>query len=348
MNFMFTIPTKKIILLGQSEEDFNKRIAFIHQRLQCELSYDKTDLYPFNSPVMQGGYTSNLFMFIDNLNIRVNDSINKLQKCLINNDLESLGIFIVGIYNRCARAIRNFGLVININEYCIHEDERFVRILDDWQGQFYDETNGWKTITGNEGKKPNKLDFCRNFSSNIDGELYLNKWQDVENAIINDLSIPPEKEFLVNSLEQLKFKNLRSSLLESVIGLEIVLSNYLMVYLTICRKLDSKIVKEFLRPHLELRDRITVMLDLTFYKGFLDRIDLNKVKLVIKWRNEIMHNGGHLPPSISETDITNNILEVLNLVYYLGIETKYIKDNGHARSPFPLARTLDDIIRQSE
>ncbi|MBI1951433.1 MAG: hypothetical protein HYS34_08740 [Acidobacteria bacterium] len=78
------------------------------------------------------------------------------------------------------------------------------------------------------------------------GEIKMAFWTDVSEAL-EDLRDPPppEQEFLMNATAHRRDKNYRLAVMESVISLEIVLTEYVTNYLTVHKKVPKKRVANF-------------------------------------------------------------------------------------------------------
>jgi hypothetical protein len=165
------------------------------------------------------------------------------------------------------------------------------------------------------GKSP--LEYLRVQDSMNVPNLNVRAWPDIEEALQDNSDPPPEKEFFINAIEFLGVRNFRMALLESIICLEIVLSQYLRAYLSIRKSLSTKRINDFLTPGMGLTARLTGLLDLTLSPEDLSDIDVNKIIQAVKWRNEIVHQTGRLPQNVKEEALRDSIGEVLGLVLRL-------------------------------
>jgi len=127
-------------------------------------------------------------------------------------------------------------------------------------------------------------------------------------------------------------KNFRLALMESIIGLEIVLTRYLTEYLRVYKGFSKKRIEDFISRELTLSLRLAGLLDLTLPQTDLQVIDFDKVRLAVTWRNRVTHRTGHLPQGIPESIIIGNILEVLKLTHILGNRAQQISASSEIKA----------------
>lgn len=221
------------------------------------------------------------------------------------------------ISNRIIRNLRNFGLVTNSNEiYDLDNDVRFY--LLNWNVQISVDDIKWESLLIKTDGILSQLAMLRIPDYGIKRELLLaGYWPDIEEAIQDDLEPPPEQEFLANTYEHLSKNNFRLALVESIISLEIVLSQFLEAYLKLNFNFPNRRVKKFLNPDLGLTSRISGLLDLTLEKDEIAKIDINNILKAIEWRNHIIHKTGHLPVNLEGKIIKTKIGNVIELTYLL-------------------------------
>ncbi len=234
-----------------------------------------------------------------------------------------LVVFIREIAARICRAIRYYGYVLAI------PDVPRQRILD------VDDANAdlhwWGTEVSSDGSEWDKVIPTRSSPSLLSAILSLkhpvgfgfvgspqipmSTWPDVVEAL-EDHRDPPaaEQEFVMNATDHLQGKNYRLAVIESVIGLEIVLTEYLTNYLKVFSHLRKARIKKFLSPEIGLTARLSALLNLTLHQSYLDKIEFDKVFAVVGWRNGIVHKTGRLPEWPSNETLHDNIVAVLNLV----------------------------------
>lgn len=228
---------------------------------------------------------------------------------------------IVRIINKSLQAIRNFGIMphvqmfnpdISYTDYYLSSLN--VKLLDD-EGEHYISQS--KNLLGEIWAR-------RALPSTSEtppaSDLHVFRWPDIEEALQDQSEPPPEKEFFTNAVEFLRIRNFRMALLEAVICLEIVLTQYLQylkTYLSIRKTVPNSRIKKFLSPQMGLSIRLSGLLDLTLTKDDLKDIDLNKVIHVVEWRNSIVHRTGRLPKYLTEEELRNGISNVLTLALLL-------------------------------
>jgi len=153
------------------------------------------------------------------------------------------------------------------------------------------------------------------FSQRAELKVFL--WPDIVEALEDDKEPPPEQEFVTNSIGHLRQKNFRLAVLESIICLEIVLTQFLLQYLTVSVGVPARRVKQFLSPEIGVTARLSALLNLTLHESYLEDVDLDKVMKVVQWRNEVVHKTGRLPVGIREDTLEDHVSAVLSLVALL-------------------------------
>lgn len=224
---------------------------------------------------------------------------------------------LVEVINRALNNIRNFGTVTHIREVYPREDEVEV-YLRHWQVKFSENDGEYQDILPMPKGLLSLLLLPSPPAARATPELRTSSWPDIEEAIQDNLKPSPEQEFLTNTIEFLRTGNLRMALLESIICLEIVLTQYLRAFLVIDKKMPpNRINEKFLTPRLELSTRLAGLLDLTLYSDDLKKIDIQKVLEAVKWRNHIVHRTGNFPPQLKENDLRERISSVITLTLLL-------------------------------
>ncbi|GAG58886.1 unnamed protein product, partial [marine sediment metagenome] len=147
--------------------------------------------------------------------------------------------------------------------------------------------------------------------------LYISNWPEIKEAIQDNLQSPLENELLANTHEFLRVGNNKMAILESVTCLDIILSQYLKIFLTNRKNLDTKRIGKFLTTQFGLKARIAGLLDLTLSRESLKYVNIESVLQAIKWRNDIVHKYGNLPSGVSNNDLKQAIEDTLNLIYIL-------------------------------
>lgn len=221
------------------------------------------------------------------------------------------------IVNRTLQSIRNFGTVphIQVLNPEIKDGEKYMRLCDvrvsdgEQEHRIVPATSIFDLIlSGQYQAVQNVMEVST---------LNVTAWPDIEEALQDESDPPPEKEFFTNAIEFLRLRNFRMGLLESVICLEIVLTQYLRAFLSIRKKLSNTRINKFLKPEIGLSARLAGLLDLSLTAKDLNDIDVNNIIRVVRWRNNIIHRTGHLPENVGEKSLKDGIFQVLSLVLKL-------------------------------
>ena len=213
-----------------------------------------------------------------------------------------LSKLIEGLVLRVLRVIRNIGGCPEIPETLKAEGELKAR-LKRWGTEYSTDGGTWIPVIPSE---PSALAFVPfGFAGLIRGEefahtawLSLRLWPHIVEMLEDTKEISPEDEFRTNTVAHLASQNYRLAVLEAIICLEIVLSEFLRAELEVGKKLPEDRVKIFL-DDLDLKARLAVMLDYVLHESYLKDLDL--VLKVVRWRNKITHDRGRLPDIPDET-----------------------------------------------
>jgi hypothetical protein len=240
-----------------------------------------------------------------------------LQSFIDARDYKRLATIMLTIVNRCFRAIRHAGMVYNVNEIPEIEDQEAEPLLGLWGTKVSVDGLSW-TLLSQQWGAPSLRPIINFWAVKINpGRLNFDRWAEIEEAIRDDLPVLPEQEFTLNAIEHLHVRNFRLALVESIIGLEIVLSRYLSAYLRLHKKVPQSRIKGFLSPQLTLNSRLSVLLDLTLPQDVLQQINLGHVRKAVGWRNKVIHDTGQLPRGIPHAELTEAIAAVLDLIHLL-------------------------------
>lgn len=235
-------------------------------------------------------------------------SLSKKTKKIDEKELSRLGKLAVAIHNNVIKSLRQFSEATYLNP--INLKEKFLNV---------DLDNISLRVEKGDGKyyKPYKQPTLQ--------EALLNNWQYQKESYIYKNSLPLALEALEdnlpNSIEtELKVRayeyldsDVRSALLESIMCLEVVVSQYLRNYLSDkYPNLSKKGLDNFLSPQLGLTQRVSVLLKMTVHKSYLDKIRIDKVLYAVKARNKIIHKG-LLDVEGTYSEIKEAIREVLKL-----------------------------------
>lgn len=148
-------------------------------------------------------------------------------------------------------------------------------------------------------------------------ELSAGNWSETEEAGQDNLEPSPEKEFLTNAFEHLRVGNMRLALVEAVVCVEIVVSQFLKAYFEINKGWSKTRLRSYLNPDITLSTRVGLLLEIILSADDLKAVDGERVRAGIGWRNKAVHESGHLP-DVPEKEIRQVIVAVLTLALRLG------------------------------
>ncbi len=329
MYIRFKIPIKINII--SKTKDIETKINFQHDEYSCEMILEHDEVTSY----LPGNKEKKFSIKCHSMNIIVKDNIEEVLTKFIDED-RNRKIFkkLCSFGNRCIRAIRNFGNISNIHELNMDFEESLTKyILSAFRVEKSEDRLNWEPLSGLDRNEEliHSLAFIRthSFYYSIDySKLNMDdNWFEVKRAIIEDLEIPPEREFTINALEHIHKNNMRLAVVEMVIGLEIILSKFLNNFLQ-SEDISQSRIKIFLKNEVGLTSKVVVLLDPIIRERFnfkKDDFDKNKIIELIHWRNRIMHGDGKLPTSISKTKIIDNILGVYRMCLTLGILNKQLE-----------------------
>jgi hypothetical protein len=321
MKLRFNVPLV-VWIIGPSPESLDFASKFLHRGLSVEVS--AVGDAPLHSDQASAGYQHFRIMreliFVASpcgetesgrLTEMVNDNLRWVQLVRV----------LTSVANRVLRSIRNFGTVPYVNE--VKESEGNLQAsMERWKVSRFGDDNTWQPLVP---AAPGLGGFGQLFGRLGSGatempQLRASEWRAVEEAIQEDLSPGPEREFLINAIELLRVENFRMAVMESVIGLEISLARYLNTYLEKRRGLSSARVKSFVNPQLGLTDRVGVLLDLTIGNRLKELVDMEDVLFAVRMRNHVVHKTGHLDPNVEDEKVRKSVNSVLLLTDVLANE----------------------------
>lgn len=315
----------EVDVVGPSTESLNLDASFNDGELFCKLNIN------CDQATALGGTQDNSKYFSSSKEFTINiiDSKNQKLPCMIQEEhFLDLARLLCSVANRFIKAIRNFGIVAHLHEVNF-EEKRPEMTLRRWNVETSINNNDWTPICSKSFDMVSYLAYLSVSNQNCP-EIKVANWEIVQQAVLNDTVSPPEREFTTNSVEHLHLGNLRLAVVESVIGLEIVLTRFLGQYLKVYKDLSNERIKEFLSPDFGLTSRIAGVLHLTLSKKDIQKIDLTKVRKVVKWRNGIVHRTGHLPTDVSKEDVSDCIIQVISLSLFLGYKVDSIASTSEA------------------
>lgn len=140
--------------------------------------------------------------------------------------------------------------------------------------------------------------------------LHVRQWPRIAETLEENKKIQPEDEFYTNATKHLADDNLRLAVLEAVICLEIVLTEFLRTDMSVTKGFKNEQIEKFLEST-DLTSRLSGVLGYAIDKSYLKRID--KVFMTVRWRNKITHSTGNIPEEISRDTVKEGIDAVLRL-----------------------------------
>lgn len=323
-----TIPVD-FYITGSNVEDLNLSTCFKYKKMNCSIAISGENTFD----VSEADSKNNTIMHAEKLHVILEESRggDYLDSIIKSREYGEIISIITKVVNHCVQAIRNFGMVPHIHEI-LEDYPRAECILYFWSVQISSDNREWTQII----QKPSNLEQLKHYFSYKQppaGRLEVSKWPEIERALADDLKPPPEREFLTNSIENLKIKNYRLALIEAVIGLEIVLSRYLAGYMQYEKRLSKTRINGIISPGLDLTARVSVLLELIVEPEYLRDIDIEKILSAISWRNSVIHKTGNIPWGVTKKDLNEGINEVLDLINLLGnlydrnIKSKYLSQS---------------------
>lgn len=324
------------------KKSFNTEVKFIHKKYEINMWFEgekitKNERGPENKTLYIKKCNSLNFIVKD-------DNLNTINNFIQSKNTKKIIELLISTGDRCIRVIRNYGSVYNLHELHLDLEGNFKYILAGFEIKKRNNRNKWKPLykINRQEEFINAMVFIKTepdyYSSLSFSELDMSLWEEIKEVIKENLPIPPEKEFTVNALEHTKKNNLRSAIVESIIGLEIILTKYLKNYLIRQNIPKIRIDEKFLTPDLGLTARVSVMLDLSIKKQFNnifmyskpeeqfeDFVSIDDILNVVKWRNNIIHRTGNIPKNVSRINIKDGINKVLVLVKLLAVFNMHLE-----------------------
>jgi hypothetical protein len=237
----------------------------------------------------------------------------KLVELVLSEDKADLLAFLAPIANRVLRAIRNCALASEAKEINFRpwQSETLFR---KWNCETSEDGKDWKQIYS-----PRDAWWDALFGTGGDNSIDLNmeRWSEIEESIQDDLQPGPEQEFVTNALEHMRDYNFRLALIEAIVCLEIVLSQFTEQFLLVKKGLSQNRVNHILSPQIGLSARVSVLLDLILSPDELNNVRVGEVLKAVNWRNGIIHKTGHLPPGLSDQEARDPIFATLELALFL-------------------------------
>lgn len=352
MKVRCTLPVS-IYLVGESEQSLSVSTSFEFHNLNVSVHIPPTTTLKTKPEDDKTDY----FFRSEGIDLTLEElsGVAYLTDMIKAKDREGLVDLLSKIANRVLLAIRNFGAVPHIREFHPASTGHDALLMG-WKVEF-SEGEAWHPL-------PSTGEMLAGFAALVANaepyrEMNVRRWPDIAEAIADELEPAPEQEFYANCIEHLQERNFRLALVESVICLEIVLSQFLRNYLQLQKAIPKERVEKFLSPNFGLTARVAGLLGLTLDAETLGEIDIGSVLTAVSWRNKVTHETGHLPTGIDEKTLRKHIVAVLVLSWYLArrrdaiaaepelrtrISRKGAWDSGTNNTPALAARHVGRIL----
>jgi len=337
-------------LAGSNEADLNLKTSFTHGDLTCQVDFVEGTSYSYDElPEISRHARFDCKMQVV---VCENAPGGCLSSLVDSKDWNKLAALLRAIANRCIRAMRHYGLVLFLQE--LRDDGDSSYDVFSWRTEASKDGVLWEPLIAQPGDLANFLAYLRSRHT-VTSVLYASSWPQVEEAIQDNLCAPPEDELTANAIEHLLTKNYRLALLESVIGLEIVLNTYLREYMRTCKGLSRERIEDFLSPNLGLTGRLAGLLDLTIPQDELEHYNLERVRTAVRWRNKVTHETGRLPDGVSESQLHEHVMSVISLTLFLGHKARQIRVSPdeaaiakHMQEKYPTLHCIVNLLPNHE
>lgn len=322
MRIRLSIPLD-VYLTAASLDQLSPSLSFVHEGCTVNLSLKG------ESPLAHEGAevtaAEKHFRRIRAIELTLQDQGDgPLTTAVTSDDRPTLVKLLTRAVNRVLRSVRNFGTLTNVREVRT-SDEAPNNVLLDWGVAFSNDGDTWSSFVKEDGltladmlAKRMVADLRRRTLSQPTASFAAGAWPEITEAIQDNVSPAPEREFLTNSIEHLRVGNLRLAVLEAVVCLEIVVSQFLRAHFELNRGWSKSRLGKYLNPDISLATRVGLLLEMLLSEEDLKAIDGESVRAGIAWRNKAVHETGHLPPDVPEKDVRRVISAVLGLALRLG------------------------------
>ena len=318
----FNIPAS-FYMAGKSAESLDAKTSFYSNGINWTLSFCGEDIVYLKSQPENKRFAKEIKSIQIETSLENNrELVNRL--CEQDNRKE-LSEIILAIGNRCINAMRNMGRVCNFTPYSISPGIGSTLFFFHWSVEINREGNYWESVIPNSKDIDELLLLVGKEKPPGTADFYVENWILVEEFIQHDIEFPPEFVFSANAVENYQNKNYRVSLLEAIIGLEIVISKYIKAYFTDYKRFQKFMFEKLDSPNLTLSMKVPGILQLMLDKQGAETFDWKIIKSAIGWRNEIMHRSGTFKRGIEPQEIQEGILAIINLSIFLGYETEKLR-----------------------
>ncbi len=317
MILRFQIPIK-LDVIAPDPESLSLQTTLTDRRYPCSIHLTGSDPFERDWAPEERRYRKQVTSLL--ITISEDPSKTTLKSLVETKSYKKLVKLFRSLTNRILQAIRNAGMVPLLRQLYDYDGEDYEATLTHWKAESDNGDGSWKPLVITPPGSRLFLAMAAAFPLDTP-ELRASKWPEIDEAIQDNLTPPPEQEFTVNAIEHLRQKNLRLALLESIIGLEIVLTRHITEHLKAYTGIPKERIKKFLSPSFGLTARLSGILDLTLTADNLKDINLKKILAAVKWRNAITHGTGHLPQNLPDSKVRDVIGEVLTLITLLTYES---------------------------
>ena len=319
----------KMSIYGE-KDSLEPQIIFNHDEFKCKLYFEggKVNCSPITQNGIIGGYKH--FRDCEYLTIKIQDFKDKLKLLITSGEFKEVLKVIILIANRCIRSLRIYGWVTNLHEFKWSlNSNNLENILVYLLVEKSEDGKNWQRLI-EEYSEVSYLSFLASSKIiKVNSELYMFNWEEIKESVQDNLCVkrrkePNEMEFVINALENLRKDNLRTALIESIIGLEIILTKYIKEYFKIIKRYNREEIDKLSEPNFDLTRKILLIPELTFEEKELHRINLKKILTAIKWRNKIIHKIGDFPSDVKKKDKIEIISELINFILLLELKVMQI------------------------
>lgn len=319
----------KMSIYGE-KDSLEPQIIFNHDEFKCKLYFEgeKVDYSPITQNGFIGGYKH--YRDCEYLTITISDFKGKLKLLITSGEFIKILKLIILIANRCIRSLRIYGWVTNLHEFnwslTSNDLENILVYLNVEKSE---DGKSWQRLI-DKYSSSSYLAFL--YSSKVieeNSQLYMFNWEGIKESIQDDSCVKREKEvnemeFVINAIENFRKDNIRTALIESIIGLEIILTKYIKGYFKIIKRYNRKEIDTLLEPNFGLTRKILLIPELTFEEIELRKINLKNILTAIKWRNNIIHKTGDFPLSVNKKYKIKIISELINFIHLLELKVMQI------------------------
>jgi hypothetical protein len=344
MFLRFTL-LKGIYLIGYSPEALDVSASFGHKDYAIRITFPGGEV----TELPEAPFDSKYFRKPDGLEFVLDDKDTRgvpLVDLIKIDNYSALLLLMRAIASRVFNVIRNFGIVPGIPEVLpikLEKGENLEAEVLNWIPEISTDGESWTPLPRSKGFDLLLLFVTSKFSRaarfSEDTELNVALWADIVEALEDNKGPPPEMEFFANAMGHFRKKNFRLAVVESIVCLEIVFTQFISNYLSISVKVKKENLQRFLSPELGLTARLSGLLHLTLHESYLKEIDFDRVLKVVEWRNKIIHKTGRLPSGIDEDTLQKNTSAVFSLINLLAER----RDNVIASSEL---NEIKDVLRR--